>query len=146
MNLLNYFTVFILKSPPQDRRWFWSDGSDFDHQNWAKGRPGAGARESCIHINFGGTVNPVSFTDPVIKLNLFLVHLTNECLLWTFLLSVQLSICVLCFVFRSEALEQCFMWNELALCMLPETPASPPDYTLEAAMLVRSVCTLNTSW
>ncbi|XP_031647507.1 ladderlectin-like isoform X1 [Oncorhynchus kisutch] len=37
----------------KDRRWFWSDGSDFDHQNWAKGRPGAGARESCVHINFG---------------------------------------------------------------------------------------------
>uniref|UniRef100_A0A8C7G1Q6 C-type lectin domain-containing protein n=1 Tax=Oncorhynchus kisutch TaxID=8019 RepID=A0A8C7G1Q6_ONCKI len=56
----------------EDRRWFWSDGSDFDHQNWAKGRPGAGARESCVHINFGGTVNSVS----VIKLNLFLVNLT----------------------------------------------------------------------
>ncbi|XP_045556572.1 ladderlectin-like [Salmo salar] len=38
----------------KDRRWFWSDGSDFDHQNWAKGRPDAGAREACIHINFGG--------------------------------------------------------------------------------------------
>ncbi|XP_029610593.1 ladderlectin-like [Salmo trutta] len=38
----------------KDRRWFWSDGSDFDHQNWAKGRPDdAGAREACIHINFG---------------------------------------------------------------------------------------------
>ncbi|XP_052353941.1 ladderlectin-like [Oncorhynchus keta] len=38
----------------KDRRWFWSDGSDFDHQNWAEGRPGAGAIETCIHINFGG--------------------------------------------------------------------------------------------
>ncbi|XP_036842945.1 ladderlectin-like isoform X2 [Oncorhynchus mykiss] len=38
----------------EDRRWFWSDGSDFDHQNWAEGRPDAGARESCVHINFGG--------------------------------------------------------------------------------------------
>uniref|UniRef100_A0A674B1W1 Ladderlectin-like n=2 Tax=Salmo trutta TaxID=8032 RepID=A0A674B1W1_SALTR len=54
----------------KDRRWFWSDGSDFDHQNWAKGRPGnVGAGETCIHINFGGTVIPVSFIDPVIKLN-----------------------------------------------------------------------------
>ena len=50
-----------------------------------------------------------------------------------------------CFIFRSEALEQCFMWKELALGVLLETPASPPDYTLEVAMLFRSVCTLNTS-
>ncbi|CAB1345027.1 unnamed protein product, partial [Coregonus sp. 'balchen'] len=53
-----------------DRLWFWSDGSDFDHQNWAKGRPNnSGAREMCIQMNFGGTVSPVSFTDPALKLN-----------------------------------------------------------------------------
>lgn len=69
--------------------------------------------------------------------------------MYTFLLlcvCVQLTILVLCFIFRSKALEQCFMWKELALGVLPETPAASPDYTLKAAMLFRSVCILNTSW
>ncbi|XP_029607983.1 ladderlectin [Salmo trutta] len=38
----------------KDRRWLWSDGSNFDHRNLAKVRPDAGAGETCIHMNFGG--------------------------------------------------------------------------------------------
>ncbi|CDQ71812.1 ladderlectin-like isoform X1 [Oncorhynchus mykiss] len=55
----------------KDRLWFWSDGSKFDHQNWAKDEPNnyKGAREPCVQMNFGGTVSPLSFTDPFIKLN-----------------------------------------------------------------------------
>ncbi|XP_038854540.1 ladderlectin-like [Salvelinus namaycush] len=43
----------------QDRLWFWSDGSKFDHQNWAKDEPNnyKGAREPCVQMNFGGTIN-----------------------------------------------------------------------------------------
>uniref|UniRef100_A0A8C7N5U1 C-type lectin domain-containing protein n=1 Tax=Oncorhynchus kisutch TaxID=8019 RepID=A0A8C7N5U1_ONCKI len=39
----------------QDRLWFWSDGSKFDHESWAEGEPNNnnGAREPCIHFNFG---------------------------------------------------------------------------------------------
>ncbi|CDQ71811.1 unnamed protein product [Oncorhynchus mykiss] len=40
----------------KDRLWFWSDGSKFDHQNWAKDEPNNyyGAREPCVQMNFGG--------------------------------------------------------------------------------------------
>ncbi|XP_041705412.1 ladderlectin-like [Coregonus clupeaformis] len=40
----------------KDRLWFWSDGSKFDHQSWAKDEPNNynGAREPCIQMNFGG--------------------------------------------------------------------------------------------
>ncbi|XP_042184640.1 ladderlectin-like isoform X2 [Oncorhynchus tshawytscha] len=39
----------------EDRLWFWSDGSKFDHESWAEGEPNNhnGAREPCIQINFG---------------------------------------------------------------------------------------------
>ncbi|XP_038854537.1 ladderlectin-like [Salvelinus namaycush] len=39
----------------QDRLWFWSDGSKFDHENWAKDEPNnnQGAREPCVQMNFG---------------------------------------------------------------------------------------------
>ncbi|XP_038860476.1 ladderlectin-like [Salvelinus namaycush] len=42
----------------QDRLWFWSDGSKFDHESWAEGEPNNhnGAREPCIQINFGEPV------------------------------------------------------------------------------------------
>ncbi|CAI5648894.1 unnamed protein product [Oreochromis niloticus] len=35
--------------------WMWSDGSQFDFPNWAKGEPNdAGGREDCMMINYGG--------------------------------------------------------------------------------------------
>ncbi|XP_055777881.1 ladderlectin-like [Salvelinus fontinalis] len=39
----------------KDRLWFWSDGSKFDHENWAKDEPNnyQGAREPCVQMNFG---------------------------------------------------------------------------------------------
>lgn len=67
-NNMGYLWYWDLTSSPQDRLWFWSDGSEFDYQNWAKGEPNnSGGREPCIVINWGGTVGPVSFTDPFIK-------------------------------------------------------------------------------
>uniref|UniRef100_A0A4W5JV49 C-type lectin domain-containing protein n=1 Tax=Hucho hucho TaxID=62062 RepID=A0A4W5JV49_9TELE len=54
----------------QNRQWFWSDGSKFDYQNWEKREPNNyGGREPCIHMNAGGTVSLLSFTDPFIKCN-----------------------------------------------------------------------------
>ncbi|XP_064817979.1 ladderlectin-like [Oncorhynchus masou masou] len=40
----------------KDRLWFWSDGSTFNHQNWAEDEPNNynGAREPCVQMNFGG--------------------------------------------------------------------------------------------
>ncbi|XP_045062021.1 ladderlectin-like [Coregonus clupeaformis] len=39
----------------KDRLWFWSDGSKFDHENWAADEPSntRGAREPCIQMNSG---------------------------------------------------------------------------------------------
>ncbi|KAK6291658.1 hypothetical protein J4Q44_G00374430 [Coregonus suidteri] len=39
----------------KDRLWFWSDGANFDYQNWNQGEPNNnGGREPCIVMNFGG--------------------------------------------------------------------------------------------
>lgn len=79
-----------LTTSPQDRLWFWSDGSKFDHESWAQGQPNNhnGAREPCIQINFGGTVSPLSF----IKFNFFRVGLTNKCdLLFYFVFPLKLK-------------------------------------------------------
>uniref|UniRef100_A0AAY5K8F0 C-type lectin domain-containing protein n=1 Tax=Esox lucius TaxID=8010 RepID=A0AAY5K8F0_ESOLU len=39
----------------QNRQWFWSDGSTFGYQNWAKGEPNNfnSTREPCIEMNYG---------------------------------------------------------------------------------------------
>ncbi|KAK6291659.1 hypothetical protein J4Q44_G00374440 [Coregonus suidteri] len=39
----------------EDRLWIWSDGANFDYQNWNQGEPNDnGGREQCIVMNFGG--------------------------------------------------------------------------------------------
>ncbi|XP_045074902.1 ladderlectin-like [Coregonus clupeaformis] len=39
----------------KDRIWFWSDGANFDYQNWNQGEPNNnGCSERCIVMNFGG--------------------------------------------------------------------------------------------
>uniref|UniRef100_A0A3P8XTI3 C-type lectin domain-containing protein n=1 Tax=Esox lucius TaxID=8010 RepID=A0A3P8XTI3_ESOLU len=46
--------------------WSWTDGSGFNYRQWAEGMPNNSiAGESCIQINFGGTVI------------LILIHLSN---------------------------------------------------------------------
>uniref|UniRef100_A0A3P8ZRR6 C-type lectin domain-containing protein n=1 Tax=Esox lucius TaxID=8010 RepID=A0A3P8ZRR6_ESOLU len=38
-------------------RWSWTDGSGFNYQQWAEGMPNTSiGGESCIQMNFGGTV------------------------------------------------------------------------------------------
>lgn len=59
-----------LNSSPQNKLWFWSDGSKFDYQSWGQGEPNNyGGNEHCLQMNAGGTVSPLSFTDPFIKCN-----------------------------------------------------------------------------
>lgn len=112
-----------LTTSPQDRLWFWSDGSKFDHEIWAEGEPNNnnGAREPCIQMNFGGTVRPLSC-------NFF-----NKWMWPTFLFSCvhREVISFPCFLSSWKRLERCLMWKEVFLSVLDKNLFNPSHYQLK---------------